>query len=166
VTILCTLFTFLFINVVHADEKHIGEIALLGGIARLNNGGGSQFIYGVEGDYFFDPNWSIGILSDTVNPNSVSVAGVSYSQSLSNLDFAVKFTWNQLTLGILAGVGTTETTVPGGSSSSNLNYGLVGAYDYLLSNKFSLGPQLDVLWTTLTNGYTEIDFLVTAKYWF
>src|ERR1035438_9718782 len=98
VVVLCSLFTFYFTNVAEAASNfNIGAIA---GVGILSNSGGSPFTYGVETDYHFDPSWSVGLLFNALTPNSVSVAGTSYTVGLSNLDLAFKYIVDQWSFGV------------------------------------------------------------------
>ncbi len=142
------------------------NIGALGGIGILSNSGGSPFTYGLETDYKFDPSWSVGLLFNALTPNSVSVAGTSYTVGLSNLDLAIKYIMDQWSFGVLLGFETFSTNVPGASGGSYMNYGLVAGYDFQLGSNFSLGPQIDLLWNGQSGGYQETDILAAIKYWF
>ena len=164
-TIVVGLVVGLFSSMGIADNNFSGNVGLLGGIASLNNGGGSPFTYGVMANYVATPNWIFGLQFNSMSP-SVSVLGTSYSQTLSNLDAVVEYSWDMWKVGILLGTQMYSSTVPGATNSSNFNYGLVGAYDWMLGTNFSVGPQVEAIWTSQSGGYTEIDFLAALKYWF
>ncbi len=161
-----TLLTVFILSNSGAQAASNFEIGALAGIGILNNSGGSPFTYGLETDYKFDPSWSVGLQFNALTPNSISVAGTSYTLGLSNLDLALKYFLDQFSIGILVGLNTFSTNVPGATGGSYLNYGLVAGYDFQLGSNFSLGPQIDLLWTGQSGGFQETDILAAIKYWF
>jgi hypothetical protein len=142
------------------------DVGLLAGVGILNNGGGSPFTYGIEADYLIDPSWSVGLLFNALTPNSASLAGTSYSLGLSNLELAIKYIIDGWNVGILFGFNTFTTNIPGASGGSYMNYGLTTGYDFQLGSGFSVGPQLDFLWTSQSSGFQETDIMAAIKYSF
>jgi hypothetical protein len=142
------------------------DVAALAGVGILNNNGGSPFAYGVEVDYQLEPSWSIGLEFTTLNPNSTTIGGSSYSLGVTNLDFSIKYLVGSFNIGGLVGYNAYSTNVPAGTSGSYLNYGATAGYDIAVCPSFSVGPQVDVLWTSQSAGYQETNVLAAFKYLF
>ena len=141
------------------------SLGLLAGVANLNNSGGSPVTYGLAYDYGINNDWRIGVQANTMNPSSVTVGSSSYTQTLTNIDFAIKYTFSSWQFGALVGNSMASSNVPGSSSSSGTNYGALIAYDWVMGS-WSAGAQVDNLWSTVSNGFTVTDAELTLKYWF
>lgn len=148
-----------------AETSSLWSVGLLGGVTSLNNGGGSSFGYGALADYMVHTNWSLGLQYNATSP-SIATLGTSYTVTLSNIDLAIKYNCEMWKFGILVGTQLVSSNAPGATSTSNFNYGLVGSYDWMLGTNISIGPQIDAIWTSQSNGYTELDFLAAVKYQF
>ena len=152
-------------NYAKGDSGSAGNLGVFGGVASLNNGGGSPGTFGVSFDYGVMDNFTAGLRVGVMNP-SQSVNNVSYSQSLTNFDLAFKYQMGEWNAGVLLGVGLTTTSVPNASNSTDFNYGVTGGYDWKFMSDFSVGPELSWIGTSLSGGYSQTYILAKLKYWF
>jgi hypothetical protein len=156
-----------------ADEYgagSVGNIGALGGVGFLNNSGGSGFTYGLEGNWMLSHAFQMGVQFNSLQPSQTVLNSLSYSNTLTNIDAALRWVPSEtaygLKLGIMAGFGILSLGAPGQNSKVNLYYGVSGVYDFMFSNRWSLGPEVDYLWNSDSTGFSQLNIFASARYWF
>jgi hypothetical protein len=140
------------------------SIGALGGVANLNNNGGSPFTYGLD-IASKSAAWTFGATYNYLSANSTPAAGAS-SPSLSNLYAHLEIQLGELGVGALAGYNWLSNSSPGASTGSNFIYGALAHWDFAFGSSFSIGPRVDVIWNNGSNTFNETDIIGVVKFWF
>jgi opacity protein-like surface antigen len=154
-----------------AEGLNIGALI---GLDFLSGGGAasaSNLGYGARLGYHMDPNWELGA-AFTTTTNSTAVGQFNTSSSLGllmgELNYHLPGNLNPLSFGFRLGIGfnsgSSNDPAITSRSSTNLAYGLVGGYDFLVSRNFSIGPRVSYTTVNQDAGPNQGDFQAQAAF--
>lgn len=143
-------------SIIGEAETPFANVGLLAGAAWLNQGDGKWGTFGLAGSLNLDPRWQIGGQFNIITPHS------KFKRML-NFDAAIKRIWERWNIGLLLGFNVAEKDDD--SESFNFNAGGTAGYDWRIGkSNFSIGPQLDYIWSPVFHGYTDLNIMAAIKY--
>lgn len=110
----------------------------------------SNVSYGARVGYHLTTNWELGAAFTTTS-NSLNVGPYSTttrtSLLMADFNYHLPDQWDALYFGIRLGLGfnsgsTNDPLFPDGTSSTRFAYGVVGGYDFKVSESFTIGPRI------------------------
>ncbi len=155
-------------SIAHAEgsgSSTVGYVGALLGIGMVNNSGGTNFTYGLGGGYKFMPDWSVGA-DFTYNSFTVpSPLTANLSLILANIKY---YFGSGGFAGLKLGEGTVSYSGTGSpGSASNLAWGPTVGYNYIFTDKWSVGGEANLIWISNSNpGVSVFQILANLKYWF
>jgi hypothetical protein len=145
-----------------AEEADSRFVAAQLGYSSVSNSVGSGIAFGLEGAYFFQPEYAAGAF---LRAGQHSDDITSFFWGIEGL-YRPNFLLQGVTVGATVGAGKFSAQSLSGDTA--LAFGLKGAYDYRLSTQpISFGLDLSVTWCKPGDSMlTTVAPLATAKWWF
>lgn len=157
-----------------AGGDQAGWVGALGGISIPNaDNTTSRTAFGITGGAKLGSEWGIGGYYLTSTKDET---GGKFGYDLYGIEFAYHFEGEAAGVYLGGRVGTSKITA-GTASTSPTNYGALAGFNHFVTDNFSLGGEVNFFsvpestttvasTTTTVKGFTMLNFLASAKFWF
>ncbi len=153
-------------SISQADPK--GWVGAIGGLSVPNSSNStSRLMFGITGGAKLGSEFGIGGYFLSASKDEGGALG-TFTYEMYGVELAYHFEGEANGVYIGARLGTSKVK-SGGVSISPLNYGAVAGYNHFLNDNFSLGGEVNffsIPSESNVSGFTMLNFLGTAKFWF